>query len=108
MEAGKSEGTPEALDTPGKRAIYNNLPHCFSNGGVSALAEPASGYGDPPADEVTNLALRVDRAVREARPDGWRGVQAREQVIKGALYRVLKDAGAVEHLFRVIKAQNEY
>jgi type I restriction enzyme R subunit len=42
------------------------------------------------------------------RPDEWRGVQAREQIIKGALYSVLQDVTEVERIFVVIKAQGEY
>jgi len=42
------------------------------------------------------------------RPDGWRGVQAREQVIKGALHEILQDEGEVERIFLIIKAQGEY
>ena len=42
------------------------------------------------------------------RHDGWRGVQAREQTIKQALYTVLGDAAEVERLFPIIKAQSEY
>jgi len=50
----------------------------------------------------------LDAEVRRIRPDGWRGVQPREQVIKAALYRILKDEAEVERLFRIIKAQPEY
>jgi len=46
--------------------------------------------------------------VRTVRPDGWRGVQARELVIKAALYGVLQDAAEVERVFLIIKAQTEY
>ena len=46
--------------------------------------------------------------VREVRPDDWRGVQAREQVIKEAIFRILPDVAEVERLFPVIKAQKEY
>ena len=42
------------------------------------------------------MALKIDAIVREVRPDGWRGVQAREQVIKEAIYRVLQDVAEVE------------
>ena len=42
------------------------------------------------------------------RPDGWRGVQAREQVIKAAIYGVVQDAAEVERIFLIIKAQGEY
>lgn len=30
--------------------------------------------------------------MRQVRPDGWRGIQPREMVIKRALYGILKDA----------------
>ena len=82
--AGQAEETPERLDTPGKRALYNNLGK----------------------DE--ELAVKIDETVRKTRPDAWRGVQAREQVIKQALYGVLQDVAEVERVFLIIKAQKEY
>jgi type I restriction enzyme R subunit len=84
VEAGQAEQTPETLDTPGKRALFNNLKQ----------------------DE--QLALNIDEAVRRVRPDAWRGVQAREQVIKAELYKLLKDVAEVERIFLIIKAQKEY
>jgi type I restriction enzyme R subunit len=84
VEAGQSEETPKTLDTPGKRALYNNL------------------------NQNEELALRLDEIVKKTRPDGWRGVQAREQVIKRSLYEVLRSEGEVEQMFLIIKAQREY
>jgi type I restriction enzyme, R subunit len=84
VESGQPEETPPALDTPGRRALYNNL-------------------GQDP-----DLALRVDAAVRGRRLEGWRGVQAREQGIKAALYDVLQDENEVERIFLIIVAQREY
>jgi type I restriction enzyme R subunit len=84
VEAGQAEETPKVLNTPGKRALYNNL------------------------NQNEALALRIDETVKKARPDGWRGVQAREQVIKAALYGVLRDVADVERVFLIIKAQREY
>ena len=55
VEAGQAEETPKALNTPGKRALYNNL------------------------SQNEELALKIDGAIRNVRPDGWRGVQAREK-----------------------------
>jgi type I restriction enzyme R subunit len=83
-EAGHLGDAPAALDTPGKRALYNNL------------------------NDDEELALRIDDAVKSKRPDSWRGVQAREQVIKKALYEILKDKDEVERIFVIIKAQKEY
>jgi type I restriction enzyme R subunit len=84
VEAGQAEGTPEQVDTPGRRALYNNL------------------------NKDRDLALKIDDAVRQTRPDGWRGVQSREMVIKRALYDVLQDVAEVERIFLIVKAQREY
>ncbi len=84
VQAGQAEETPQTLNTAGKRALWSNLGQ----------------------DEA--LALKIDAAVREARPDGWRGVDARERVIKQALYGVLHDIAEVERVFLVVKAQTEY
>jgi type I restriction enzyme R subunit len=90
VQSGHDEETPEPLKrSPGLRAIYNNL-------------------GDGPADARLEIALRVDEAVRKARPDDWRGHQPREQIIKRALYSIVPDDEAVERLFSVIKQQPEY
>jgi type I restriction enzyme, R subunit len=84
VEAGHAEETPEALNTPGKRAQFNNL------------------------GQNEELALKIDATVKRVRPGGWRGVQTREQVIKRALYEVLQNVTEVERIFLIIKAQTEY
>jgi type I restriction enzyme R subunit len=76
--------TPKELNTDGKRALCSNL-----NGDLQR-------------------ALRVDGAVRRARPDGWRGVQAKENLIKAALFDELRDHAEVERIFAVVFAQSEY
>ena len=76
--------TPKELNTDGKRALCSNLK------------------GD------VERALRVDAVVREARPDGWRGVQAKENLIKAALFSALEDHDEVERIFAVVFAQTEY
>jgi len=55
-----------------------------------------------------DLALKIDEAVKTNRPDGWRGVQARELVVKRALYDVLQNVDEVERIFLIIKQQREY
>jgi type I restriction enzyme R subunit len=75
---------PETLNTPGKRALFNNL------------------------NQNEELALRIDETVKKTRPDDWRGVQPKERVIKAALYGVLQDVAEVERIFLIIRAQKEY
>lgn len=102
VQAGKSNDTPEALNTPGKLALYNNLVP------KNAVFEPATPYGQSSGDRFLDLALKIDKAVRQARPDGWRGVQAREMMVKQAMHKVLDDEDEVERLFPIIVAQQEY
>ncbi len=109
VEAGQAEGTPETLDTPGKRALYNNLE---KDGGKSSeadrVAEEPAEYGSI-GDSVLNLALKIDETIKKIRPDDWRDNGGpREQVIKAALYDILQDETEVERIFLIIKAQKEY
>jgi len=109
VEAGVAEDTPEQLKhSPALRALYNNLKWGrASTVGADRAAEAGAentSFGDP----VLKMALRIDAAVKRVRPDAWRGIQAREQVIKAALHDVLHDRAEVERLFLIIKAQGEY
>jgi type I restriction enzyme R subunit len=93
VQTGHTEETPEPLrKSPALRAIYNNL------------RPSAAGNGDGRLE----LAVNIDAAVKRARQDAWRGVRAREQMIKRALYDVLLDDAEVERIFVVIRAQSEY
>jgi type I restriction enzyme, R subunit len=84
VEAGQASETPEPVNTPGKRALFNNL------------------------NQNEQLALRIDETIKKMRPDDWRGVQPKERVVKGALYGILQDAAEVERIFLIIKAQKEH
>jgi type I restriction enzyme R subunit len=104
VEAGQAEDTPAQLNTPGRRALYNNLRDNLSHGNVNTVADS----GVMSADHALDLAVRIDAAVKHVRADGWRGVQARENMIKAALYGVLQNEAEVERIFLIIKQQKEY
>lgn len=85
VQEGKSDETPARLNTPAKRALFNNL-----NGNEE-------------------LALKIDETVRRVKPNAFRGNPAKENVIKGALMPLLgNDTAEVERLFLIIAAQKEY
>ena len=88
VQTGKASGTPKELDTPGKRALFNNL--------------------DAKSDASLALALNIDEIIKQIRPDGWRGNGPKEQIIKNAMYGILQDVDEVERLFPIIKQQREY
>lgn len=85
VQAGKGEDVPQRLDTPGKRALYNNL------------------------NQNEELALKIDAVVQRVRPNAFRGNQAKENVIKAAMLPLIgNDRTEVERIFLIIKAQPEY
>ena len=84
VAAGKKDDTPTSLDTPAKRALYNNL-------GKSEA-----------------LATKVDAAVYNSMIDNWRGNTAKENLIKQAIYEVLNDPDEVERIFNIVIQQQDY
>jgi type I restriction enzyme R subunit len=84
VQQGKAEDTPIALNTPGKRALFNNLNN----------------------DEA--LALKIDEVIRRVKPDSFRGNLAKERVIKAELFSILGSESEVERIFQIIVNQSEY
>lgn len=106
VHAGASDDTPAQLDTPGKRALFSNLRAAMADSGPARVADDSNPYRV--ANVALEMALRLDAAVKRQRPNAWRGVLAKEQVIKAALFHELQDEAAVERIFPVVKAQPEY
>ncbi len=84
VNAGQEGDRPATIRTEGQRALYNSL-------GMNA-----------------ELAVRIDERVKQVRPADWRGVHAREQEIKAAIYDILGDETETEAIFAVIFHQREY
>jgi len=94
VASGHGEETPDQLNTPGRRALYNNLKRDRGEQGEQ--------------ESRVQLAMMIDETVKQVRPNGWRGVKPKENVIKKALFDVLQDEDEVERLFLVIERQREY
>jgi type I restriction enzyme R subunit len=105
---GKGDDTPKALNTPGKRALFNKLEKTmsgeFHNPTMDSYAADPSGA----PGSLLNTALQIDSAVQFGKPNGWRGVQPKEKVIKGIIHRIVFDNDLVEQLFLIIFEQKEY
>jgi type I restriction enzyme R subunit len=79
------ESYPKALNTPARRALYDNLGK----------------------DEA--LALDVDRVVRESRQADWRSNSFKVKKVRIAVKSVLQDDEALtEQILELVKNQNEY
>jgi type I restriction enzyme R subunit len=103
VHSGKADDTPAALDSAGKRALYNNLKNAIA---PNQVREPAPAFGG--RDAVLELALRIDAEVKTARPDDWRGHRAKENQIRQVLWAIFYNEAEVERVFSIIKAQPEY
>ncbi len=100
VQTGKGADTPEVLNTPGRLALYNNLKdHVVGN----RVEQPSAAYGD--RDAALALALRIDEVIKQKRQADWRGITAREQMLKQELFNVLGDIDEVNRLFPIIFAQ---
>ena len=94
------DGLPAALH--GNReagVIFNNL-----------ATIPASGFVCPADDAAkANLALEIDRTVREYSPAGWKGDAVREREVKNVLFPLFnRDREATLAMFEIIKNQPGY
>lgn len=74
VQNGPGVGLPPAMDTRGRRSLYNNLQN------------------------NTELVLKIDAAVLNSRQDSWRGITAKEQLIKRAIAEHLADDAEVERV----------
>jgi type I restriction enzyme, R subunit len=79
--------------------LYNNLDSI-----------EITGFRYPTHEEAkASLALRLDRAVRESAPAGWKGDETRERQVLNALYPILeRDREATLAIFEIIKNQPGY
>jgi type I restriction enzyme R subunit len=83
-DPGLGTNYPKPIDTPAKRALYDNLDHDL------------------------DLAISLDRAVTSTKKDDWRGNMVKEREVKYAIRKVLNDETKVETIFELVKKQHEY
>lgn len=108
MASGKSEATtPNALS--GNReaqTLFNNLPD------ILALAFPAWEISDAERsaeNDLVQITLEIDRAMREQAPAHWKGDTVKERQILSVLHPIVgKSREATLALFELIKQQEGY
>jgi type I restriction enzyme, R subunit len=84
-EPSQTGGYPSSMDTPARRALYDNL------------------------DRDENVAVRVDTAVRHTRKDDWRGNRFKEREVFSAVHEELGQyATRADEIFEIVKSQREY
>jgi type I restriction enzyme R subunit len=84
VNMGRKSDTPDGLKTNAQRALYNNL------------------------NQNEELAIKLDKKIKEDKPHNWKGNDAKELVVKKAMYEVLQDVNEVNRLFAIVKQQGDY
>jgi type I restriction enzyme R subunit len=80
----ESSRYPPAIDSAAKRALYDNL------------------------DRDLELALALDRTIRQTKKDGWRGHKIKEREVKNAIKTHLPSEADANRIFEIVKSQDEY
>lgn len=101
---GGQDTPPELIDRREAQVIYHNLPD------ILAASRPAHEVREPEPDEARlQMTLKIDRAMREQAPAGWKGDSARESQVLNALFPIMgRDRKATQALFELIKNQAGY
>lgn len=84
---GKHSTYPETLNTPARRALYDNL------------------------GQSEEQAVHVDRAIREVKKHGWRGDTMKEREVLIAISSALgipRDDARTRAIFDIVKSQRDY
>tara|TARA_Y100000294_G_scaffold152572_1_gene150940 strand:- start:104 stop:3160 length:3057 start_codon:yes stop_codon:yes gene_type:complete len=81
---GKSDNTPDEINTKGLVILYNNL------------------------NQNKELALSIDKTIKQNSPDSWKGDFAKEQEVKKNLFDFLKNENEVDRVFKIIRNHNDY
>jgi type I restriction enzyme, R subunit len=86
--------------------LYNNLPSVLAASapqGTAAEQSPVVGY------ECLDLAMKLDKAIRDQAPAGWKGDSAKEAQVLNAIFPIMKkNAAATRGIFEIIKNQSGY
>ena len=84
VQAGQDGDRPSSIKSTGQRALYNNL------------------------SQDAELTVKIDQAIKRSRHADWRGVHAREQTVKAAIYKIVGNEAETERIFNIVYNQKEY
>ena len=102
---GTGSSYPEGVTTPALQALFDNLKVASSN-----AEEPAPPYGYDTVEEYkTHTAIALDKTIKSVKKAGWRGNHFKEKQVKLAIKKVLgEDESMINHIFEIVKNQNDY
>jgi type I restriction enzyme R subunit len=84
VKAGHGGGYPPSINSPGKKALYDNL------------------------DQDEALTQAVDKAIRDNAEVNFRGNRMKERKLHRAVEAVLNDTGLTDPIIEIIRSHDEY
>jgi len=104
-EPGTDGSYPPSVNSPARRALYDNLR---DRPELEAIAAAMQEAADIP-DLAEHLAWAVDEVVRNTKKADWRGNRFKEREVRNAIAGVIgPHEELVDTLFEIVKNQNEY
>ena len=102
----KTTRYPYAINSPARRALYDNLKEHAYKLEEQLLKNKAA---DTAADTAETITLALDDAIRSVKKADWRGNKFKEREVRNAIRSVLGDhEDLVEEFFEIVKAQHDY
>ncbi len=102
----QSDKYPVQIDSPAKRALYDNLKdrvdvqHISNDGGMVAEVLEAPDV---------SAAIKIDQAVRAVKKDDWRGMRAKRIEVLNAIKSVLVGADELaDEIYAIIESRRDY
>ncbi|MEY4766135.1 MAG: type site-specific restriction-modification system, restriction subunit and related helicase [Pseudomonadota bacterium] len=97
---------PELHGNAEATLLFNNLPKILADAsGAPAASEPTPAM----VKELVELALKLDQAMKEKVPAGWKGDDVKERAVQNVIHKVLgKSREATMAMFAIILKQPGY
>jgi len=97
---------PGMIDTPAKRAFYDNLEQLGSSVAKDHQGQYKYNYD---SDSRAKMAIALDKAIRDVKKADWRGNRQKEREVEIAIKKVLGDSDQlVKEIFEIAKNQRDY
>jgi type I restriction enzyme R subunit len=101
----ESQIYPLAVNTPSRRALYDNLKDVA---GLEWIAIRRDRVADSSGDHAERVALAVDREIRAVKKDGWRENRFKLLEVRNAIRSVLENVDLSDRILEIAKHQRDY
>ena len=119
VQPDRGSSYPPTIDTPVRRAIYDNVEDAADPSALHERATERDGASEITGARATfddyggttrreRLTLEVERNIADVKQANWRGHTIKERQVRNAIRTAVgDDEAAVDRLFQIVKAQRD-